>query len=570
MKLKVLVVAGKGNNTAIAVPERGCYLVTMQTAPHIPSSVPTRPAQAPFRRAILLALAALLFPLLTDGAAAQNPNSPVFRNYQPPRLSRPSKYSSAVKQWTVFMLQREANAGDPLAQFELGLRYLYGMGLGTDTLQAARWIAQAAAQNHVPARFNFAIMLYNGWGVEWNPFEAFRHFRYAAERGMPEAQHAMGVMYLNNLVVPRDYLEAARWIVQSAKGDYAPAIEAKKRLVERGYIRDEDTTATGRDTLELGPAAALAEAAQKDESAAGHGGWTPIFLDFERDSISTGVPTRELIGDFISSVDLPAADSLVFASMLDARPHIDSTALIALRQYARYNNPEAVILLGRCYEEGIILPKEPVAAASSYVRAVYLDSPRGAPLLIHMLRTGTLYQRVESEAYGGSAEAQFVWAGLAALELDQRPTENMALDLLKRSSAKGNTHAMVQLGLGYYTGRWVEQDREAAVALWQRASSLHDREGAERLASAVVLGTTQSEDVQEALRLLEEDAAMGSMLAQVALAYSYEKGIGRTPNKGIAAMLYRGCYARGSQNAFRALQRMHNEIRPNEMPFIAR
>ena len=123
------------------------------------------------------------------------PNKKPFPFYQP---------DLAYRIWQQFSLIREANAGNAFAQHELGLRYLLGDGVVADTIQGAIWIKKAADQNLTSAIFNYGILQLNGWGVPWNPFEAFKSFMSAAESGMAQAQHIVGLFYTDNLIVKRD------------------------------------------------------------------------------------------------------------------------------------------------------------------------------------------------------------------------------------------------------------------------------------------------------------------------------------------------------------------------------
>ncbi|HSP86727.1 MAG TPA: tetratricopeptide repeat protein, partial [Ignavibacteriaceae bacterium] len=128
----------------------------------------------------------------------------------------------AYKIWQQFNLIREANAGDAFAQHELGLRYLLGDGVIADTLQGAVWIKKAADQKLTSAIFNYGILQLNGWGVQWNPFEAFKSFLIAAESGMAQAQHIVGLFYTDNLIVKRDWALAYKWVKKAAEKDYQP------------------------------------------------------------------------------------------------------------------------------------------------------------------------------------------------------------------------------------------------------------------------------------------------------------------------------------------------------------
>jgi TPR repeat protein len=166
------------------------------------------------------------------------------------------------------MLNRSANAGDPLAQHELGLRYLMGEGVAPDTVRAAYWIQLASEQLVIPARFNLGILSYYGWGVAWDPFAAFRLFHYAAHQNMREAQYILGQFYADNLVVPQDYDEARLWLTKSSDAGYEPATRMLGKLNEREEAeRGEPERADS----------SLLDAADSTVS--------PMFLDFEEDTV---------------------------------------------------------------------------------------------------------------------------------------------------------------------------------------------------------------------------------------------------------------------------------------------
>ena len=111
---------------------------------------------------------ALLLSLLTY--AQDTTQSLAFKNKRPqqnsPYFYRPDL---AYQIWQKFRLTQEANAGDPLAQHELGLRFLLGEGVPADTSQAVFWIKKAADQNLTSAKYNYAILLINGIGIQWDP-----------------------------------------------------------------------------------------------------------------------------------------------------------------------------------------------------------------------------------------------------------------------------------------------------------------------------------------------------------------------------------------------------------------
>jgi len=69
-------------------------------------------------------------------------------------------YETALAIW-----QRLADAGNPVAQFNVGNLYLKGLGVPRDPERAARYYEQAAAQGHGVAQYNLAVMYASGTGV---------------------------------------------------------------------------------------------------------------------------------------------------------------------------------------------------------------------------------------------------------------------------------------------------------------------------------------------------------------------------------------------------------------------
>ncbi len=177
-------------------------------------------------------------------------DSPVFRSYRPPDELPMIRQPDAVYEMTqAFLVARKASAGDPLAQHELGVRYLWGRGVEADTMRAAYWIAKAAEQSLGSARYNLGILTYNGWGVAWNPFEAYRQFRRCAELGYPEAQYVVAYFFRENLVVPKNDKEALEWMRKSAEGGYDQAREALPEFAAAAGEGIQDTVREGSMVL---------------------------------------------------------------------------------------------------------------------------------------------------------------------------------------------------------------------------------------------------------------------------------------------------------------------------------
>lgn len=509
-----------------------------------------------FAACMLVALVVSLASLLLAQAkpdSLRRPDSPVFKDYRPKTPTPVIEQSDATYQlWQGFRVQQEANAGNAVSQFELSIRYLTGRGFKSDTVKAAYWTTKAAQQNHLLARYNLGIFQFNGWGTEWNPFEAYRNFRFAAERGIPEAQFALAQFLLENLVVPQNWNEAYRWTKQAADSGYAPARDAMVFFQQRGFQPSSSTAASQARTDQ--------SVSQQPVSQL-----QPLFLDFNADTTRTA-PDSILFDELAKSLPGSLADSapkLVHSTVVGGSP-FHSADLVLVRRAADSGSPEALIVLGRCCEMGFPCTHDRVRAAAFYIRAIRLDSRRAPRLLLRLLDE-SFFTHLQTRVDRDDPEAQYVWASLTALGYDRRLTDTQALQLLERAAGAHHVPALIELGLAYYAGRWVPRSEEKARELWQHAAILGSDEARVRLAIVTVQRGMANPAVEVAD--LQRAVQHGSVLAEVGLAYCYQKGIGVPQNKGEAVRLYRSAAQRGSQDAYYALLRLHDEIRPKEREF---
>ncbi|UCH65804.1 MAG: sel1 repeat family protein, partial [Ignavibacterium sp.] len=102
---------------------------------------------------------------------------------------------------------------------------------------------------------------------------------------------------------------------------------------------------------------------------------------------------------------------------------------------------------------------------------------------------------------------------------------------------------------------------------WKEASLLGSTEAAVRLVAASLYENEFGIDYSRSVKDLMNASDNGSVLAQVALAYCYENGIGTEVSKPETLQYYRMAAQRGSQYAYRELQRLYDEIRPADPEF---
>jgi TPR repeat protein len=519
------------------------------------------------KRIIKLIYALVLFATFAGNSPAQQDTtqSLAFRNNRPFRHS-PYFYRPDLgyQIWQQFKLIKEANSGDVLAQHELGLRYLLGEGMTTDTTKAVYWIGKADEQKLPSAMYNYAILLINGWGTEWNPFSAFKYFRSAAKSGMVQAQYVTGILYTDNLIVKRDLNYAYYWIRKSSEEGYEPAEDVITQIEPKISLTVVDSISKFEEGNSYEPVTELDTKDQPNLTAP----VDLVFIDFDSvgDTI-TSISDSMLIGD-IGRIGI---DTLMEKMDADSVNNLDDLItpenVNELLKLAENGSPEAQTIIGKLYEDGIYFSKNPITAAAYYFRALRLDSPKARYLLWQLSKSHNFLDLVQRKAKNDDAEAMFVWYGLNSINYDNQLVIDDAINLLQKSANDNYIPAMIELGLNYYTGRYTLEAQPEGLQYWEDAASMGSTEAKVRLITASLYDNSELTDPKSVFEELKKASENGSVLAQVALAYCYQNGIGTAPSKSETVNYYRMASQRGSQYAYRELQRLYDEIRPDETEF---
>ena len=139
-------------------------------------------------------------------------------------------------------LRKAAQAGNPEAQFRLGVMYGNGEGAALDYAQARGWFGKAAAQGHESALLTLAWMHANGVGAAVDEDSARRLYLIAAEGGSTKAQYLVATMYrFAQYGVEKDVATAVGWYLKAAEQGLANAqLTLGKMIMEgKGVERDD-------------------------------------------------------------------------------------------------------------------------------------------------------------------------------------------------------------------------------------------------------------------------------------------------------------------------------------------
>lgn len=114
-------------------------------------------------------------------------------------------------------LTADAEAGDPRAQFELGLRYAEGEGVKKNNKEAAKWMMRAAEQGLPPAQYRMGVMYERGLGVPRDMKQAKVWYERSANAGNRKAMYNLAVLLADGSTGKPDYKNAAKWFLAAAE-----------------------------------------------------------------------------------------------------------------------------------------------------------------------------------------------------------------------------------------------------------------------------------------------------------------------------------------------------------------
>lgn len=154
--------------------------------------------------------------------------------------------------------QKAADHDIAEAQNNLGLMYAQGFGVPRDSRRAAELWQQAADANYSLAQYNLALAYFRGEGVDRDARQAVIWFEQAALAGLPDAQYAMGQLLRLGRAGPRDEGQALTWYQRAAAQGHAEAAAQAETLKGQGVA--------AKDPVPIGPARAVAAAPPEPDS----------------------------------------------------------------------------------------------------------------------------------------------------------------------------------------------------------------------------------------------------------------------------------------------------------------
>jgi TPR repeat protein len=142
----------------------------------------------------------------------------------------------SLRAWNAADYKEGAEAGDAVAQYNLGVCYERGYGVDKDLSEALKWYSRSAEGDYQNAQYRAALFKYNAWGTAKDLEGAAALARKAAAAGHPGASALFGVMLWKGEGVERNLDEAAKCLsFASGKGN-AEAQFNYFKLLDEGVV----------------------------------------------------------------------------------------------------------------------------------------------------------------------------------------------------------------------------------------------------------------------------------------------------------------------------------------------
>jgi len=123
-----------------------------------------------------------------------------------------------------------AKAGHADSQFNVGLMYEKGIGVGKDEKEAVVWYGKSAALGNAAAQYNLGVLYENGFGTGIDYAKANEWYRKASVQGDALAIGNLGMLYVRGQGVKENKVAGVALLLVSATLDSSPENQARKNI----------------------------------------------------------------------------------------------------------------------------------------------------------------------------------------------------------------------------------------------------------------------------------------------------------------------------------------------------
>ena len=149
----------------------------------------------------------------------------------------------------LIILEKKAQQGDPVAQFDTALYYFKGVGVEQSIPKTIHYLELASQQKYPKALYNLATLYLDGKIIPQDIKKGLRLLQMAVEERYAPAYVAYAFLYLDGKIVPQDIEQSYKYILRA---EHLPSLteqEKKELAIYRTNIGNR-LTQTQREELE--------------------------------------------------------------------------------------------------------------------------------------------------------------------------------------------------------------------------------------------------------------------------------------------------------------------------------
>ncbi|MCG8687297.1 MAG: caspase family protein, partial [Desulfobacterales bacterium] len=465
-------------------------------------------------------------------------------------------------------LMRQAEWGDPVAQFEVGELYYCGCkyDISKNYKQAAAWYRKSAEQGYAEAQNDIGFLYEKGLGVEKDYFQASGWYRKAAQKGYVVAQNNIGFLYEKGLGVEKDYLKAAYWYRKAAHQGNNWAQQSLGYLYEKGLGVEQDyaqATLWYRKTAEqmfgnLSNQFGCSEILNISEKT------RQSFLDEFDFYLNSTIKAAEQ-GDTL------AQNVLGFYFILQKEPYNFIQAYKWIRKAAEKNDAFAQMFLATFYHCGVGVSIDYSQAAFWYRKAAENEIVDAQTALAHFYENGIgvkqsysdavhwYYKAADNDEPMAQKQLGYMWENGKGVNKDyvmasfwygeaikkKNPKDDSYDIYLKNAAEQGSPYGQTIVGKLYH-----DDEDYINAAFWFKKAAEQEVEIAEFILGTLYEnGQGVEQNYKKAAYWYRKAANQGNVWAQNSLSHLYENGLGVDQDYKEALVLYRKAAAKGDATA---------------------
>ncbi|MBV5297492.1 MAG: sel1 repeat family protein [Rhodoferax sp.] len=413
-------------------------------------------------------------------------------------------------------LRRSAESGLPDAQYQLATRYAKGVGVDKDDHQAVQWYLKAVDQGHAKASFRLGKFY-----AELHHEAAIALLLSAAEAGLAQAQYALGSEFAKGASVARSAQKALHWYQQAALQGFAPAQYALADAYAHGHLGTPDLDGAliwyRKAAQQDFPAAKVAMASldQDGKGRSGQGQRKSGGAERRRDEkrwikAACGDDAEikynlGLINELGLDVELDVSQAkewyLAAAMQGHAKAQLNLARLLNrlcddnaghwYQRAAEQGESDAQFALGRIFLSGQGVDQDALQGMFWYLRAAAQGDARALMALGNLFDSRLDHIAVAcflKAAQLGVAEAQYLRGKYHEAGNAAEIDINQALHWYQLASQQGHAQAQSALGDLFLVGKGVAKDCQMALEWFQKAAEQGDPKARWNLSLLLISG----------------------------------------------------------------------------------